>query len=70
MRLCDVIAKIAFGTKVAVRKDGGIQHIIYNDLADIKPFLLYIEEEVKCFYVENNELLIDLDEDSDFKDLF
>lgn len=38
MRLCDVIAKIAFGTRVAVRKDGAIQHIVYNDLVDINPW--------------------------------
>ena len=63
MKLNEVLRLTAFGTKIAVRKDGKVQHIAYEDLKDIAPLLPWANEEIQCFYVENNEFFIDLDKD-------
>lgn len=63
MKLNEVFLLTAFGTKLAVRKDKKIRHIVYEELSDIEQFTPLMNEEVQCFYVENNELLIDLDKE-------
>lgn len=71
MTLQDVIELTAFETKIAVKKDGKIKHITYKDLKAAAPLLPLLDETVRCFYVENNELLIDLDDEVQelFKDI-
>ena len=66
MNLQETITKVAFGTKVAVRKNGKVKHFNYSDVKDIVQLKLILEEEVQCLYVENNELLIDLDSELDY----
>lgn len=63
MKLNDVIRLTAFGTKIAVRKDEKVHHVVYEELKDISPLTPLMNEEVQCFYVENNEFFIDLDKD-------
>ena len=63
MKLSDIVSRVAFGTKLAVRKNGEINHILYDDLPKIEPFVSLLEEKVQCIYVENDELLIDLDKE-------
>ena len=63
MILNEVLRLTAFDTKIAVRKDGNVQHIVYDELKAIAPLSTLMNEEIQCFYVENNEFFIDLDKD-------
>ena len=63
MKVQDIITRIAWGTKIAVRKDGKVTRIVNSELSDLAALTKFMNEEVQCLYVEDNELFIDLDKE-------